>query len=209
MKHIILIFSFFGGIISGGVMNGLFPDKDGITRVLDDSSGPDTTRYIYIGAEACATKCHNSDTLGYQYNTWKGSRHSKSYESLTGEKALIYCKTAGIAENPWESLTCLKCHITAAGYDLSSLGATYKKEDGVTCEGCHKSEFIPKTFLPKVEDCLKCHNNSVHEVSSFDFKQRCLKISHPRPKTKLGIASGQITDILFRYPFWYRKSDDA
>jgi hypothetical protein len=152
--------------------------------ILTETSGQDTTRYVYVGAETCAGKCHNNEELGHQYDNWQKSRHSKSYESLTTEEALVYCKDAGITANPWESLTCLRCHITAAGYDLSSLGTTYKKEDGVTCESCHKSEFMPKTFLPEEADCLKCHINSVHEVSAFDFNERCLKISHPRPKTQ-------------------------
>jgi nitrate/TMAO reductase-like tetraheme cytochrome c subunit len=87
-------------------------------------------------------------------------------------------------ESPQESLTCLRCHVTAAGYSPSSLGPAYEKVDGITCEACHKGEFIPATFLPKEADCLKCHNNSVHEVATFDFEEGCLKISHPRPETK-------------------------
>jgi len=146
--------------------------------------GQDTIRYIYVGAETCAGKCHNNEELGHQYDSWRNSRHSKSYESLNTEKALVYFKKAGLTGSPGESFTCLKCHVTAAGYDALSLGSTYKKEDGVTCESCHKGEFIPKTFLPKEADCLKCHSNSVHEVTAFDFIERCLKISHPRPKTK-------------------------
>jgi hypothetical protein len=144
----------------------------------------DTVKYVYVGAETCAGKCHNNEELGFQYDKWKISRHSKSYESLTAEKALLYCRNAEITLKPWESMTCLRCHVTAAGYDMSSLGATYKKEDGVTCESCHKGEFISKTFLPKESDCLKCHNNSVHEVSPFDFDDRCAIISHPRSKVK-------------------------
>jgi hypothetical protein len=147
-------------------------------------SAQDTARYVYVGAETCAGKCHNNGELGYQYDSWKSSRHSKSYESLFKEKAMLYCGKAGITGKPWESLTCLKCHVTAAGYDPSSFGSTYKKEDGVTCESCHKGEFISKTFLPNESDCLKCHNNSVHEVSPFDFNERCLKISHPRLKVE-------------------------
>ena len=155
-----------------------------VFSVLTNSSAQDTARYVYVGAETCAGKCHNNEELGHQYDNWKNSRHSKSYESLTTEEAMAYGKKAGISGNPAESLACLKCHVTAAGFDSASYGTTYKKEDGVTCESCHKGEFIPKTFLPQEADCLKCHNNSVHEVSVFDFKERCLKISHPRPKTR-------------------------
>jgi hypothetical protein len=182
---ILLVFSIhFNGFSQDNQMKDQISGQESRTSVR--RAGQDTTRYIYIGAEACAGKCHNNVELGFQYDNWKNSRHSKSYESLSTEKALVYCKEAGITEKPWETLTCLKCHITAAGYDLSSIGPTYKKEDGVTCESCHKAEFIHKTFLPKEADCLICHNNSVHEGSPFDFNERCLKISHPRPKTKQG-----------------------
>lgn len=146
-------------------------------------AGQDTTRYVYVGAETCSGKCHNNDELGHQYDMWKESRHAKSYGSLSTELALKYCKEVGITENPVESLTCLRCHVTASGVDPASLGTTYKREDGITCESCHKGEFIPKTFLPVETDCLKCHNDSVHNVAPFDFRERCLKISHPRPKS--------------------------
>jgi len=184
MKSLLLVLTLLLGVISGNGVKHYSPDTETPSAVKKESAGQDTLRYIYVGAETCAAKCHNNEELGFQYDKWKSSRHSKSYESLTTEKALFYCKKAGITGNPWESLTCLKCHVTAAGFDTSSLGATYKMEDGVTCESCHKGEFIPKTFLPREADCLKCHNNSIHGVSAFDFNERCLKISHPRPKAK-------------------------
>lgn len=155
------------------------------SHVLPDSLIQQKTEYVFIGAEACATRCHNSDTMGHQYDIWKESLHAKSYQSLTTEKALKYCREAGITEDPWESLACLKCHVTASEANLLSLGSTYRKEDGVTCEACHKGEFHPKTFLPNEADCLKCHNASVHEVATFDFRDRCNRIAHPRPKAKI------------------------
>jgi hypothetical protein len=184
MKNLILILAISCVIIAGMRMKSFSADLMNLHSVFVDSSGQDTTRYLYLGAEACATKCHNGEELGHQYDAWTRSRHSKSYESLTSEKALLYSGKAGMGEKPWESMICLKCHTTAAGFDQASLSGTYKKEDGVTCEACHKSEFIPKTFLPEEADCLKCHNNSVHEVSLFDFRERCLRISHPRTKMK-------------------------
>ena len=184
MRHVILILTFYWIIVPGrGVLTNS-QDIDTPSAILTESSGQEVTRYVYVGAEACAGKCHNNDEMGHQYDRWKDSRHSKSYESLSTEKALRYGKEAGVTENPWESLTCLKCHVTASGIDSSSLGATYRKEDGVTCESCHKGEFIPKTFLPDEADCLKCHNDSVHEVSPFDFNDRCMRITHPRIKAK-------------------------
>lgn len=184
MKIIILILSYLW-ILFPGIRDGYFRQNNEAGRgLMPGYLVQDSSRYVFVGAEACAAKCHNSDVLGYQYDAWKKSRHSKAWESLSLEKAYIYSKNAGITENPGESRVCLKCHITASGVESSSLGTTYKKEDGVTCESCHKGEFMPKTFLPREEVCLKCHNNAVHEVSPFDFNERCFRISHPRPKTK-------------------------
>jgi hypothetical protein len=173
MKYIILILFLLVAICSLRGGNGPFPE----------SGGQEKTRYIFVGAEACASKCHNNDTMGFQYNNWRLSAHSESWKSLKSEKALAYAEKVGAGEKPWENIACLKCHITAAGVDTSSLAPTYRKEDGVTCEACHKREFNPKTYLPAEADCLACHNDSVHSVSSFDFAGSCRKISHPRVKT--------------------------
>lgn len=184
MKIIILIQTFFLVIIWGRGAASLSGNNGEKLPFLSDSSVPDTARYVYVGAETCAGKCHNNEEMGHQYDSWKKSRHAKSFESLASEEALAVCKKAGVSGNPAESMVCLKCHVTAAGYDPASLGTTYKKEDGVTCESCHKGEFIPKTFLPGEADCLICHNNSVHEITAFNFEVSCLKISHPRPETR-------------------------
>jgi hypothetical protein len=182
MKSIILIFVVFWIVIWGRGTDLISGNPGARLSILTDSSFHDTARYVYVGAEACAQKCHNNEELGHQYDCWKKSLHSKSFESLATEKATAYAKNAGVSGNPAESLNCLRCHITAAGCDSASIGPTYHKEDGVTCESCHKGEFMPKTFLPQEADCLKCHNNSVHDVSVFDFKESCLRISHPRPE---------------------------
>lgn len=142
------------------------------------------SKYIYVGSEKCASKCHNNEEMGFQYNIWKESSHSKSYLSLSSKKAIRYTKNAGLKVNPRESQVCLKCHITGGGLDSSFLAVTYKKDDGVTCESCHKGEYNPKTFLPKKEDCLKCHENSVHKVHRFEFKKDCEKIVHSRTDIK-------------------------
>jgi hypothetical protein len=151
---------------------------------LSNPVNPDTqekTRYVYIGAAKCASSCHNSDSLGHQYNAWKSSLHARAWQSLTTRKAFRYAQKAGITGDPDESRDCLKCHITAAEADAASISNTYRKEDGVTCEACHKRELNPATYIPKEEDCLKCHNSSVHKVPRFNFDKSSEKISHPRP----------------------------
>jgi hypothetical protein len=143
------------------------------------------TRYKYVGVEKCASVCHNKEEMGFQYNIMKNGPHSQSYKILATKKAMHYAKNAKVKVDPQESTVCLKCHVTGGGLDSSFFAVTYKKDDGVTCEACHKGPYITKAFLPTEIDCLKCHNDSVHKISEFDFKDKSAKISHPRPKTEV------------------------
>jgi Cytochrome c554 and c-prime len=144
----------------------------------------DTSKYLYVGMEKCASVCHNNGEMGFQYNIVKSSPHANAFKILATEKAMCYAKKAELKGNPGDSQVCLKCHITGAGLDSTFFATTYKKEDGITCEACHKGAFIKKTFIPKEADCLICHNNSVHEMLPFNFKENCAKIAHLRPKSK-------------------------
>ena len=142
-------------------------------------------KYLYVGMEKCASVCHNNKDMGFQYDMVKTSPHANAFQILFSKKAARYAKKADIKENPRESPVCLKCHVTGGGLDSSFFSATYRKDDGVTCEACHKGAYITKTFIPKEEDCLICHNGSVHKIHIFNFKQNCVKIAHPRPVPKL------------------------
>jgi hypothetical protein len=149
-----------------------------------NKSTPDSLKYLYVGMVKCASTCHNNEKMGFQYDIMKNSAHSKAFNVLSSDKAVGYAKNVDIKGNPQESLVCLRCHITGAGLDSSFFASSYKKEDGVTCEACHKGAFMKKTFLPKETDCLTCHNNSVHEMPEFMFNDACLKIAHSRPKVE-------------------------
>lgn len=140
------------------------------------------SKYLYVGSEKCASVCHNNEEMGHQYDIWKKSLHSDAYLILTSKRAVRYGKNAGITGNPQEDTGCLKCHITGGDLDSSFFSATYKKEDGVTCESCHKREYITKSFIPVETDCLKCHDDSVHKTKKFVFTERCARIAHPRPR---------------------------
>jgi hypothetical protein len=157
-----------------------FQSTAGNSRFIQEKS-----KYIYVGSEKCASKCHNNDEMGFQYDKWKESSHSKSYLSLSSERALRYTKNAGLKGTPQENAVCLKCHITGGGLDSSFFAATYRKNDGVTCESCHKREDNPTTYIPKEPDCLKCHENAVHKTHRFDFEKECAKIAHSRPEPKI------------------------
>lgn len=163
----------------------LMSDKDiALLPDVKSLSLQENAKYHYVGMEKCATVCHNNDTMGFQFDIMKNGPHSNAFKILASKKAVSYSKKADIKGNPQESLACLKCHITGADLDSSFFAPTYKKEEGVTCEACHKGPFITKAFIPKEENCLKCHNDSVHRISKFNYRENCEKIAHPRPKVK-------------------------
>jgi len=141
----------------------------------------DSSVYRYRGAETCAAVCHNNEGPGFQYEIWKKSAHSKSYDALASAKAKKYAIRAGINNDPREELKCLRCHITAAGLDSLYYLPTYRKEDGVTCEACHKIKSMNKTIILEDEDCLNCHNRSVHKTGKFVFEKKFSRIAHPMP----------------------------
>jgi hypothetical protein len=157
-----------------------FLSSGGKARFIQEKS-----KYIYVGSEKCASKCHNNEEMGFQYDIWKESPHAKSYVNLLSKRAIRYAKNAGLKGSPQDNPVCLKCHITGEGLDSTFFAVTYKKDEGVTCESCHKREYNPTTFLPKETDCLECHQNSVHKTPRFDFEEECVKIAHPRPEAKI------------------------
>jgi polysaccharide biosynthesis protein PslG len=156
--------------------------------VVIPNSVPDGPRYQYVGAKKCASECHNNEKMGYQYNTWRVSPHSNAFIDLSSGRAKVYARKANIAGNLPESPACLKCHSSAGNLDSTYLTVTYRVEEGVTCEACHKHEYETKTYLPSEADCLKCHNSSMHKVRDFNFKSDCEKIAHSRPDSTKKIA---------------------
>jgi hypothetical protein len=148
-----------------------------------------TESYKYVGAEKCGSSCHNTDSLGRQYDSWIKSPHAEAFTVLSSRKALKISRHEGMDNDPREERLCLKCHVTGAGLDSSSFSPTYRKEDGVTCEACHKRASDGKTYLPDEKDCEGCHNNSVHSMKKFIAIKGMAKINHPRPanEKKAGI----------------------
>ncbi len=138
------------------------------------------SKYIYTGLEKCAKKCHQNGELGFQYDIIKNSPHAEAYNVLSTRKAEVYARQAKVEGSAAASPVCLKCHVTGGGLDASYFAATYKKEDGVTCEACHKGQDNAQTVLPGEKSCLECHANTVHKVAEFDYKERFAKIAHPK-----------------------------
>lgn len=160
---------------------------------INQNSVPDGPKYQYVGAMKCASECHNNEKMGFQFNSWKVSAHSNAFKNLSSRRAKIYARKANITGNLLESPVCLKCHITAGNLDSTYLASTYKKEEGVTCEACHKHDYETKTYLPAEADCQKCHNNSLHKVPDFNFKSDCEKIAHYRPDSTKKIPDVPLT----------------
>lgn len=161
--------------------NIILRKSDAICSEIRINSPQEKTKYQYVGVEKCASVCHNNNKMGFQYDLWKTSAHSGAYKELASKRAEIYGKKAHIRGNPQESSACLICHTTRGELDPSFFTTTYRKEEGVTCEACHKHNFIDQTYLPDEADCLKCHNDSLHKMQKFNFRERSAKISHPRP----------------------------
>ena len=152
---------------------------------VNDFIEQEKTKYLYVGAEKCASVCHNNEKMGYQFNIWNSSPHKDAFNILVSKKGRRFAKQAHLSKNPQESRICLKCHVTGGELDSSYFAATYKKEDGVTCEECHKQISDGKTYLPVEADCLKCHNDSLHKTHKFNFKEDSARILHKRPKVLL------------------------
>lgn len=157
----------------------------------NDSKEQEKTKYLYVGAEKCASVCHNNEKMGYQFNIWNSSPHKDAFNNLDSKKGKKFAKQAHLSKNPQESRICLKCHVTGGELDSSYFAATYKKEDGVTCEECHKKISDGKTYLPVESDCLKCHNDSLHKIPKFNFIEGSAKIVHKRPKVILPKEPGR------------------
>lgn len=92
---------------------------------LEDESGS----FTYVGVKVCK-ECHGSDTIGNQYKIWSLSPHSKAFDLLKGDKAVLIAKKMNIT-SPEKNYECLKCHTTGKGRSEAT------SSEGVGCEACH------------------------------------------------------------------------
>ncbi|MBN1880771.1 MAG: cytochrome c family protein [Deltaproteobacteria bacterium] len=150
--------------------------------------------YKFEGASHCAV-CHSSSDIGDQYGIWKTSPHSGAYESLFSEESLEYAEEREMAD-PSKNEQCLTCHLT--GYDASFelMGPLYRRDDGVSCEGCHGSGggyayfsimmdrelAVKKGLVASPENtCVSCHSGECPFDVPFEFEPFMERIEHPRP----------------------------
>jgi len=158
--------------------------------------------FQYVGALKCKA-CHLSPASGAQFKIWQESAHAKAYEVLATPAAKEVAKKAGLSEDPQKSPKCLECHVTAYDAPPTAKAATYKMEEGVTCEACHGpgSEYWKMTtmkaiferkvkgeevglVLPTEKGCTACHNQKSPTFKGFNFAEYSKKIAHPVPAAK-------------------------
>ncbi len=141
----------------------------------DSAAAPATrmpeVKHRFAGMETCSI-CHLSRRRGNQVGAWQETAHAKGYTNLATEKYKAVGKEVGV-DDPQKSEKCLRCHTTAYGVEARWLAATYKREEGVTCEACHGpgEDFALATVMPEKQkavalglyehpeaSCTWCHN---------------------------------------------------
>jgi|YelNatPaOPRAMG01_1025707.scaffolds.fasta_scaffold00030_56 hypothetical protein len=156
--------------------------------------------FQYVGVTKCKM-CHQLKPRGEQFQKWQNSAHAKAYEVLATEQAKAVANKAGVQGDPQKAAQCLKCHVTAYDAPASAKSATYKMEEGVTCEACHGpgSEYWKMNVMKDLHDgkiqpasvgmtvpneqlCKTCHNEKSPTYRPFNYQQAVAQIAHPVPK---------------------------
>ncbi len=154
----------------------------------------------YTGVKMCAA-CHKAGKGGTAFAVWEKSNHAKAYKTLLSDEAKKIAKDKGLKALPSESPECLKCHVAGGGV-AKNVEATFKKEEGVTCEACHGAASAYKMLHSKgdlakskaagmdpgqkdAKFCTKCHNaESPTHKTEFKLDAMWAKIEHGLPPQK-------------------------
>jgi hypothetical protein len=154
----------------------------------------DLPAYTYEGASRCSL-CHTTAEIGDQYDSWFSSPHRRALGDLSSDKGKAIAKETGVAK-PANDPKCLSCHLTGYNAPFNLLGTLYRREDGVSCEGCHgagggyaffsimhdKTKAVSKGLVADPgETCIHCHDGKAHAMSPFDPNQANKAIAHPIP----------------------------
>ena len=144
--------------------------------------------------------CHKAGKGGTAYAVWEKSGHAKAYQTLLGDEAKKFAKERGIKVAPNEAPECLKCHVSGGGI-TKNVEATFKKEEGVSCEACHGAASAFKMvhmkgdraknkelgmIIPAKDEklCITCHNSESPSFKGFKFNEMWAKIEHGLPPKK-------------------------
>jgi hypothetical protein len=159
--------------------------------------GSRTRKPHYVGSRVCR-QCHDQGPQGGAWVSWLRSGHSHTYWRLAGDWALYLARLRphySDLENPIEDQRCLLCHVTGLQDDDALMDASFRMEEGVSCEACHGpgSLYVEPGImadrdrfrtnggvLPTAATCRGCHRNS----DRFDYDTWWPKIAHARPSDK-------------------------
>ncbi len=153
----------------------------------------------FVGAKACAM-CHKGGKGGTSFTVWEKSKHAGAYKTLLGEAAKKIAMKKGLKVAPSLAPECLKCHVTGAGV-AKNIEASFKKEEGVTCEACHGAASAFKMVHSKGDEakskqaglspgektekfCTTCHNAESPTFKGFKLDEMWKKIEHTLPPKK-------------------------
>jgi len=179
----------------------------------------------HLGVGTCAgSTCHgavqpwkNSTVLQNEFVTWQGKdRHSKSYQSLLGERGKRIAANLGLG-NAHEQKVCLDCHTD--NVPAAQRSKTFNLADGVGCEACHggavrwlgvhvsgaggHAENVAAGMYPtanpvdRAKLCMSCH---IGDDKKF-VTHRMMGAGHPRMAFELDTFTAA-------EPAHYRADDD-
>ncbi|MBT3316529.1 cytochrome C554 [bacterium] len=151
--------------------------------------------HTIVGEKKCST-CHKKPKYGNQTEAWAASAHAGAFETLKSDASIAIAKEKGLG-NPWEEVSCLKCHTTQGflGAGLNEKGK-YVIEEGVSCEACHGagSDYKKKSIMKDhdkavaagltdavTENCVQCHNEESPTFEGFDYEAQWEEIKHALP----------------------------
>jgi hypothetical protein len=158
------------------------------------SSFANLPSYRYEGASRCSF-CHSATDIGDQYDIWSLSAHRRALSDLSSEKGATIAREKGI-KKPTSDPACLSCHLTGYNAPFNLLGPLYRREDGVSCEGCHgagggysffsimhdeKKAVSKGLIVNSIDSCVTCHDGRAHAMPPFDPDQAMKRIAHPIP----------------------------
>jgi hypothetical protein len=163
-------------------------------------TGTTAAQNKYVGVKLCGM-CHKAKDRGEAYQVWEKSAHAKAFETLKSKEAAEFAKKKGLKKPAYESPECLKCHVTGGGA-AKNVEATFKMEEGVTCEACHGAASAYKLIhskgdlakskaagliIPSKTDakfCETCHNSESPTFKGFKMAEMWAKIEHHGPPKK-------------------------
>ncbi len=156
-------------------------------------SGTKTSAPRFVGSAVCMS-CHSGAEAGRQDVLWLRSRHAHAYWRLAADWALFLGRLRPQyhdLEHPVSDPRCLLCHVTGAQDPDALFAATFRPEEGVSCEACHgpgslytdpeimsdRTRFLAHGgVVPDQATCSRCHRAS----ERFDFATWWPRIAHPR-----------------------------